>query len=132
MLAQARALNPRGRTADDAAVVSRLEKLFGVILAQARQDPAFARALEKAMAGSTPTPPPPPRHRPAVLDPFQIYEQGWESMLRQRLGRLDDDQLHDVIHEYELDRRGNTAGQKDADKLRDWIVKAVLERQKKL
>jgi hypothetical protein len=53
-------------------------------------------------------------------------------MLRQRLARLDDEKLRDVIHQYALDERGATGKLKDDEKLREWIVKAVLAKQKSL
>ncbi len=53
-------------------------------------------------------------------------------MLRQRLARLDEEKLRDVIHQFELDERGTTESQKSDAKLREWIVKAVLDKQKSL
>lgn len=114
-------------------MLARLEKLFAAILAHAKAHPEFARELDQALAGAAaPPPPPPPKRKPAELDPFKVYEQGWESMLRQRLARLDDEKLRDVIHQYALDERGATGKLKDDEKLREWIVKAVLAKQKSL
>ena len=114
-------------------VSARLEKLFGAILAHAKANPEFAQELDQALAGEVvAAAPPPPKRNPAELDPFKVYEQGWESMLRQRLTRLDDEKLRDVIHKYGLDERGKTGKLKDEDKLREWIVKAILEKQKSL
>jgi len=74
-------------------------------------------------------PPKPARQRrPAVIDPFALYDQGWESMLREHLSRLSVDQLHDVIDQFRLDPQARVDGQQDADALRDWIVRAVEER----
>ena len=112
-------------------MLDRLEKLFVAILAHARSDPAFARELEAALEAKPPAPEP-PKHKPALLDPFKVYEQGWESMLRQRLGRLDEEQCRDVIHQYQLDPRDRSKREKTADALREWIVQAILERQKDL
>ena len=114
-------------------MVARLEKLFAAILAHAKVHPEFARELERALAGTpAKAAPPAPKRKRAELDPFKIYEQGWESMLRQRLAQLDDEKLRDVIHQYGLDERGTTEKQKDEDKLREWIVRAVHEKQKSL
>lgn len=150
---------------DAAAAVKRLEKLFGAILAHARQSPELGRAIEAALAPSATGParstsapanpprrvaqeaaparsaaqarPAPPRHAaqpepppaPALLDPFAVYDTGWETMLRERLGRLDVEQLLDVIHHFDLDPKGKLAERGSAEKLRDWIVEAVVDHQ---
>ncbi len=127
-------LNHGRRGPDSDRVVARLEQLFAVILAHARKSPKFARELEKALAGGSAAAAAEveevEERSPAVLDPFTIYEAGWEAMLRQRLGRLDSEQLKDVIHQFRLERRGQKVDGKSADELCEWIVKAVLDRQR--
>ncbi len=124
-------LNRGRRGPDSDRVVARLEQLFAVILAHARKSPEFARELEEALAGgSAAAAAEVEKRNPAVLDPFTIYEAGWEAMLRQRLGRLDSEQLKDVIHQFRLERRGQKVDGKNADELFEWIVKAVLDRQR--
>ena len=124
-------LNRGRRGSDSDRVLARLEQLFAVILAHARKSPEFARELEEALAGgSAAAAAEVEKRNPAVLDPFTIYETGWEAMLRQRLGRLDSEQLKDVIHQFRLERRGQKVDDKSADELCEWIVKAVLDRQR--
>jgi hypothetical protein len=113
-------------------VSDRLEKLFAAVLAHARSNPAFARELEAALEVEADRPPEPPKRKAALLDPFKIYEQGWESMLRQRLGKLGEEQCRDVIHQYQLDPKDQSKRKKSAEDLREWIVKAILEREKDL
>ncbi len=115
--------NPPATPGD--AFVARLERLFAVIVEHVRNSPEFASRVEHTL-GERPAPA--PQHRPAALDPFALYDQGWEAMLNQELARLDADQLRDVIHQYDLDPRGASAREKTADRLRDRIVKAVLAR----
>ena len=111
-------------TAGDA-FVAQLERMFAVLVEHLRHCPEFAASIEQTL-GERPAAA--PRHRPAALDPFAVYENGWEAMLNQELARLDADQLRDVIHQYELDPAGASAGDKSTDKLRDHIVQAVLKR----
>jgi hypothetical protein len=104
---------------------SRLEQLFCLVLEQVRSDPEFAAKLETVL--TPPRPPAPKRHR-AEIDPFALYDQGWEAMLRQRLARLDVEQLRDVVHQYGLDPQERSSELKTHEQLSEWIVKVVLER----
>ena len=140
----------KGRTsAGGGDFTQRLERAFAAILDQIRQDPAFAQrvrnALEAAaaptpsavepappaspeLASSTRLPPPPapaPQRQKALIDPFALYETGWEAMLRSHLERLSVDQLRDVIHQYRIDPGGRTASLGDIEQLRAWIIRAV-------
>jgi len=90
-----------------------------------------ARAPRTA-AKADPPPRPEPRvekaapvRRRALIDPFALYDAGWEEMLRSHLVRLDVEQLRDVIAQYALDPQARTERESDADRLRDWIVRAV-------
>ena len=125
-------LSRRPPGSDNAPVVRRLEKLFAAVLAEARDNSAFARTLEEALSPAAAEAPKPPPRKRAVLDPFKVYEMGWESMLSENLGRLDAEQLHDVIHQFDLDPRNELANLTKTDKLRERIVSAVLKRQKNL
>ena len=71
---------------------------------------------------------PPPKRRRAVIDPFALYDSGWEAMLRAHLRRLTPEQMLDVIHQYGLDPGGKLPAAADAEQLRDWIVRAVEDR----
>lgn len=123
---------------DLAHLMAQLEKLLQVLRDQARQSTEFAGRLQEVLA---PPPPPPepdpplelpkPKRRKALVDPFAVYETGWESMLRQELGRLSVDQLRDVIVAYELDPDDRSVRLKSQGKLSEWIVKAVMNRAEK-
>ena len=76
-------------------------------------------------AAVTPAVPAAAPRRKALVDPFAIYDSGWEPLLRAHLARLTPDQLRDVIHQYRLDATQGLSGQEGADALRDWIVRAV-------
>jgi len=104
---------------------ARLEQLFGLVLEQVRNSPEFAAKLETVL---TPHRPPAPKRHRAEIDPFALYDQGWEAMLRQRIARLDVEQLRDVIYQYGLDPQERTGEMKAHDELSEWVVKVVLER----
>ncbi len=129
-----------GKSSSDA-LVARLERLFAVIVAQVRDDPGFATRMEAALPARppaarkprpAPAPPPPPKHGAAVLDPFTVYEQGWEVMLNQRLDRLAAGPLGDIIHQYQLDPQHRMRDEKNPARVREWIVKAVLKKAEKV
>ena len=145
----------RNRSGAGADPASRLERVFAAVLEQIRQDPAFAQrilgALGEAAAASAPAPsvvhepaprpqveppastrpppppppPPPPKRQKALLDPYALYETGWEAMLRSHLERLDVEQLRDVIHQYRMDSAGFTATLTSVEELRSFIIQAV-------
>src|SRR5262245_35489270 len=127
----------------------RLERVFAAILEQVRQDPAFAQRIASALAEAAPAAPPasepprrvaspaaptssrlppappaPPKRKKALIDPFALYETGWEAMLRSHLERLDIEQLRDVIHQYKMDSAGRTASISDLEEMRSWIIRA--------
>lgn len=139
----------KGRTSSGGDATQRLERAFDVILEQIRQDPSFAQkvrsALEEAAspepraseparsappapAASTRVPPPPPpapKRQKALIDPFALYDTGWEAMLRSHLERLTVEQLRDVIHQYRMDPKGRSESLSDIEELRAWIVRSV-------
>jgi hypothetical protein len=118
-----------------------------VIVDQIHRDPAFAQSVRNALDGAAapapsgpvqrssspapastrlpPAPPPAPKRQKALIDPFALYDTGWEAMLRSHLERLDVEQLRDVIHQYRMDAAGRTASVSDAEELRSWIIRAV-------
>jgi hypothetical protein len=125
----------------------RLERVFAAIVEQVRRDAGFAQRLRDALgevpsptpAGSEPPrresappttsrpppPPPAPRREKALIDPFALYDTGWESMLSEHLERLSVEQLRDVIHQYRMDPAARTASLSDIEELRAWIIRAV-------
>jgi hypothetical protein len=141
------------RETERAALETKLEKLFAEILRAVREDSGFAARLAPLLVPPAPLaskarksatalpvtplaeatqPPPPPKASPAAapLDPFAIYDKGWEQMLREELRRLEIPALREVIFAHELDPRGRSERASSADDLRELIVKAVLERQR--
>ncbi len=104
------------------ALIGQLRGLFGVLIEQVQVDEPFAERLAGALA---PAPPAPLSRSPAVLDPFAIYEQGWESMLRDRLAPLSIEQLRDVIHQFELDATGRSLALEDRRALIELVVKVT-------
>ena len=129
----------------------RLERVFAAILEQIRRDPDFAQRIASALGEAAaaapnaapseparqveapapptssrlaPAPPPPPKRKRALIDPYALYETGWEAMLRSHLERLDVEQLRDVIHQYKMDSAGRTASISDLEELRGWIIRA--------
>ncbi len=102
---------------------SRLARIFEAIVAEVRRNPTLAVQVEALLAPEK-SPEPPPRAR-AVLDPFDIYEKGWEAMLRERLAALDVEKLKDVIAQYELDPSGRAMEQGKRRPLIDLITAAV-------
>jgi hypothetical protein len=142
----------KGRTGSASGdLAPRLERVFAAILEQIRQDPAFAQRIASALAEAAaappsappseparqvaspapptssrlpPAPPPPPKRKKALIDPYALYETGWEAMLRSHLERLDVEQLRDVIHQYKMDSAGRTASISDLEELRIFIIRA--------
>ncbi len=142
----------KGRTGPASGdLAPRLERVFAAILEQIRQDPSFAQRIASALAEAAaaprsaapseparpvatpapptssrlpPAPPPVPKRKKALIDPFALYETGWEAMLRSHLERLDVEQLRDVIHQYKMDAAGRTASISDLEELRSWIIRA--------
>lgn len=141
--------------ADDA--LARLERAFLVILEAARNDPGLAQRLADALAGGgppapqatravssepalragqtrppgRPPPPAPARRSPAVLDPYAIYEVGWEVMLRERLRALDLEQLKDIVAEHTMDATGHALSWTEAERVVELIVQAVIDRSER-
>jgi len=114
------------------------QRLLDALEQSAGSGRAAQPAAKATPRASAPRPPVAPRpapkpepakpvrqRRPAVIDPFALYDQGWESMLREHLSRLSVAQLHDVIDQFRLDPQARMDAQEDADALRDWIVRAV-------
>ena len=85
-------------------------------------------------AGQTRPPGPPPapaRRAPAVLDPYAIYEVGWEAMLRERLEALDLEQIKDIVAEHTMDPTGQALRWTELERVVELIVQAVIDRSEK-
>jgi len=101
-------------------LLGNLRGVFEAVLTETSRNPALACALSAALDGARKG----SRAGKPALDPFAVYEQGWEVMLRSRLAPLNADQLADIIRAHKLDPKGRTRD-RSSEKLRDWIVDAV-------
>ena len=136
-----------GTLASSGDFAQRLERVFAAIVAQVRSDAGFAEQLRDALGETSPPPPavsepprresapptstrqpppppPAPKRQKALLDPFALYDTGWEAMLREHLERLTVEQLRDVIHQYRMDPKARTEALHEIEELRAWIIRA--------
>lgn len=120
---------------------SKLERLFAVVIAEAARNSDFAERLEKAIGGASPggavTKPGKGgpvrrggRRAPAVLDPVALAHEG-ERQLREALGQLDLQKLHDIVAEYGMDPGKLVMKWKDKERVIDRIVEIALARSTK-
>lgn len=116
---------------------STLRRLFEEILAEAERRPDFARRLaaaigEQAPASETVFPKRTRRNRraPGVLDPFELYSQG-EQSLRQALDALKIDQLKDIVSEHAMDSSKLALKWRSPARLVELIVTTVRTRVEK-
>lgn len=114
--------------------VVRLRAVFLEILDEAEANPTFARNLERALSGlgaqAKREPRRGARRASGVIDPFAVYSEG-ESALRGSLGRLDIEQLKDIIAEHGMDQSKLAMKWKSTDRLIDFIVTTVSARARK-
>ena len=115
-----------------------LRRLFGAILDEAENNPAFAERLLTAFSESSPSSAESPararlvggRRPPGVLDPFTVYKDGADT-LRAALGKLDIERLKDIVAEHGMDSAKVAAKWKDTERLVDLIVSTVSSRARK-
>lgn len=127
-------------------LIAGLRTLFGAILSEAEQNPAFAARLEQALRTMSPAPsagagaapvaaPSAPaaakkragRRAAGVLDPFAVDQEG-EGVLRARLAALSLDELKDIVAEHGMDPSKLAMKWKKPDRLADLIATTVRER----
>lgn len=116
--------------------VSLLQALFAEILKEVEANPDFAARLLRAipntapesLAGATTRR---LRRPPAVIDPFEVYANGGETPLREALGKLDVEQLKDVVAEHGMDQAKLALKWKTPERLIDLIVTSVSARSRK-
>jgi hypothetical protein len=114
--------------------IDRLEAAFGVVLDEARKNAAFRERLEGALSGTFAEPGGATRrHRrePASIDPFKIFDSDGETGLRDVLGKLDLEQLKNVISGYDMDRDRLALKWRSPERLIDRIVETVAARRRK-
>jgi hypothetical protein len=66
-----------------------------------------------------------------VLDPYSVYEVGWEAMLRERLRALDLEQLKDVVAEHAMDATGQALDWTEPERVVELIVLGVIDRSER-
>lgn len=119
--------------------VDRLQAVFSEILEEADANPAFAerlaRAMEEPHRGRSASPRQAGRRRgrrpPGVLDPFAAHSAGGETELREALGRLDIEQLKDIVAEHGMDTSKLALKWKTPERLIDLIATTVDSRARK-
>ena len=104
-------------------------RLLRDAVAEAVRDPAFNRALRRALSEAIPR-----RRRrrtEPTVDPFRIYQLGGPEAVREALGALDLDQLKDVVAHHQMDRAKLAMKWQARDRLVDLIVAQTTARSHK-
>lgn len=126
----------------------RLEQALAVIRAEAKRNPRFAAALQRALGARAARPlrrppeevlevvsPPPPAPAPAPeFNPIALLRRSGVAGLRAALAALEEPALRALIAEHHLDPAG-ASGEEAAEALAERIVRAAekrLERDQKL
>lgn len=128
-----------GVSARDPELAVRLARVFGAIAGEASRGPRFANALTKALRDPVDLKPrssgagrrPANRRNPGPFDPFAVYAEGQESMLRERLGQIDLEALRDIVAEHGMDNDRLAMKWKDPARVIDRIVERVVDRSAK-
>jgi hypothetical protein len=112
-----------------------LGQLLTVIADEAARSSRFANALQRALT-SAPTSAEPVvrrsgRRAPGPFDPFAVYAEAGEDGLRTRLGKLDLEQLRDIVAEHGMDHDRLAMKWKDPVRVIDRIVERVAARSAK-
>lgn len=119
--------------------IDRLQAVFSEVLDEAEVNPAFADRLARAMEGAAGgrkdatarTKRRGGRRPPGVLDPFAVHASGGEAGLEEALGRLDIEQLKDIVAEHGMDTAKLALKWKTPERLTGFIVTTVAARAKK-
>jgi hypothetical protein len=111
-----------------------LARLVAVVASEACRTSRFASALSAAVTitgGDDIKPRRTGRRAAGVIDPFAIYVASGESGLRDRLRRLDLEQMRDIVAEHGMDHDRLAMKWKDPDRVIDRIVDKVRARASK-
>jgi hypothetical protein len=109
-----------------------LARLVVAVAGEACRTSRFASVLSAAVTGGDVVKPRRTGRRAAgVIDPFAIYVESGESGLRDRLRRLDVEQLRDIVAEHGMDHDRLAMKWKDPDRVIDRIVEKVRARASK-
>jgi hypothetical protein len=117
---------------------SALRRLFDEIVAEAERRPDFASRIAAALAESQPaataTAHPKRKGRnkraPAILDPFDLFTKGEQSM-REALQALQVDQLKDIVSQHAMDSSKLALKWRSRERLVDLIISMVRMRTEK-
>lgn len=124
----------RGKRPD---LEQRLRAFMEAVIAEANTNPKLWSRLEEALGGTMTEVRPrieprrPRRRNLPVLDPFTLYEQGGEELLRKELKDLDIDQLKDIVAAHGMDRSRLALRWRTAERLMELIVETVRNRAHK-
>ncbi len=105
------------------------ERLLTEAVEEAVRDPAFSRALRRALDEAVPKRQ--RRRTRPTIDPFATYDQGGEAALRAVLHALDLDQLKDVVAHHQMDRAKLAMKWQARERLVDLIVNQTTSRAHK-
>lgn len=111
-----------------------LARLVAVVADEAARTPRFANALGRALAGGEEPGSAPRkggRRASGPIDPYEVYATDGEAGLRSALGRLDLEQLRDIVAEHGMDNDRLAMKWKDANRVIDRIVDRVKARAAK-
>jgi len=105
------------------------KRLLEEAVEEALRDPAFGRALRRAIDEALPRKQ--RRRTQPAIDPFATFGAGGEAALRHALGMLSTDQLKDVIAHHQMDRAKLAMKWQTPDRLIDLIVSQTAIRSRK-
>ena len=129
-----------GVAARDPELAVRLSRVFTAVAVEASRGPRFANALSKALRepeaatstrASASTKRAGNRRNPGPFDPFAVYAEGQEALLRQRLDGVDLEGLRDILAEHGMDNDRLAMKWKDPKRVVDRIVERVADRSAK-
>lgn len=123
----------------DPHLAGQLARLFAAIAAEAGRGPRLANALAKALREPAPvgrqsrvaSSRSSNRRNAGPLDPFAVYVEGGEELLRKRLTSLPLDELRDIIAEHGMDNDRLAMKWKDPRRVIDRIIERVESRSEK-
>ncbi len=111
-----------------------LERVFQEIVSEAKRNGSFANrilqqlqqvgAVQSNKRGSG------GRRAPSAIDPFACFQES-EQVLQDELGKLDIEQLKDIVSEYGMDTARLAMRWKSRERLEELIVNCVASRSRK-
>lgn len=128
-----------GLASDRPELASAIGRVVAVVVEEARGNPRFADALTDALGRSPGAPPGEgrvgrprgARRTPGPWDPFAVYAEHGEAVLRERLEGLELEQLRNVVAEHGMDTDRLAMKWRDPDRVVNRIVERVVARAAK-